>query len=72
MLLTAALQREREMIGLYQRMLSECDYPEVRDFVVKLLEERSRAILRIVQKLDEMQARAQILDGVISSFNHPL
>lgn len=72
MMLSAALREEQQMVGFYGRMLSECDYPEVHDFVEQLLEERSRSILRIVQKLDEMQARAAILDGIISSYNHPI
>ena len=68
-LLNDAMKRESEMVKFYDEILAECDYPDIHGFVRELSEERSKAILRIVQKVNEMQSRGQILDGVISSFD---
>lgn len=68
-LLNDAMKRESEMVKFYDQILAECDYPDIHGFVRELSEERSKAILRIVQKVNEMQSRGQILDGVISSFD---
>jgi rubrerythrin len=68
-MLNEALRQETATLRFYERLISQCDYPDVRSFVEGLAEERSRSILNIVQKLNEMHARSQILDGVISSFD---
>jgi hypothetical protein len=68
-LLNEAMKRESEMVKFYDQVLAECDYPDIHNFVRDLSEEKSKAILRIVQKVNEMQSRGQILDGVISSFD---
>lgn len=68
-MLNEALKQEREVLQYYERLLKECDYPDVRDFVREVVEEKSVSILRILQKLNELRARGQILNGVISSYN---
>lgn len=68
-LLNEAMRRESEMVRFYDDVLAQCDYPDIHAFVRDLSEERSKSILRIVQKVNEMQSRSQILDGVISSFD---
>jgi hypothetical protein len=59
------------MVRFYEQVMKDCDYPDVNSFVRDLLEERSRTVIRIMQKLNELRARGQILDGVISSYNNP-
>jgi hypothetical protein len=68
-MLSQALRDESEMVRYYERLRAECDYPDVHDMLQELVEARSRSVLLINQKLNELRARAEILDGVISSFN---
>lgn len=67
-MLTAALAEETMVVRFYQQVLSQCDEPDVHNFVRSLLEERSASVIRIMQKLNEIKARSQIIDGVQSSF----
>lgn len=68
-MLNEAMHEESMMIQFYEKLLNKCDYPDVRSFVQELIEEKSRTVLRINQKLNEIRARGQIIDGVISSFD---
>ncbi len=68
-MLSQALREESDMVGFYERLKAECDYPDVHDMLQELVEARSRSVLMINQKLNELRARADVLDGVISSFN---
>lgn len=68
-LLNEAMRRESEMVKFYQRVAEMCDYPEVEQFVEHLVQERSSNVLKIVQKLNELQARGQALDGVMASYD---
>ncbi len=68
-LLNEAMRRENEMVKFYQRVAALCDYPDVEQFVENLVQERSSNVLKIVQKLNELQARGQTLDGVMSSYD---
>lgn len=68
-LLQEGLNQEKTLLQFYERLRGECDYPQVNEFVQQLMEERSASILRIVQKLNELEALSQILDDVGSSFN---
>jgi Zn ribbon nucleic-acid-binding protein len=67
-MLTEAMRKEAEMIHFYEKLMIECDYPDVNAFVRELLEEKSRIVLRINQKLNEIRARGQVSEGIISSF----
>lgn len=68
-MLTEALREEREMVAFYERLRSECDYPDVHAMLQELMESRSKSVLTINQKLNELRARAEIIDGVMSSYN---
>ncbi|MEX0736247.1 MAG: hypothetical protein WEB62_05600 [Bacteroidota bacterium] len=68
-LLNEAMRRENEMVKFYQRVAALCDYPDVEQFVGEFVEERSGDVLKIVQKLNELQARGQALDGVMASYD---
>jgi rubrerythrin len=71
-LLTEAMRGETEMARTYEEMMHACDYPDVHAFIRELLEEKSQTVLRINQKLNELRARGQIIDGVISSYDPTL
>jgi Zn ribbon nucleic-acid-binding protein len=68
-MLTEAMRKEAEMILFYETIMTECDYQEVNSFVRKLLEEKSRIVLYINQKLNEIRACGQVSNGVISDCN---
>jgi hypothetical protein len=68
-MLTEAMRKEAEMIHFYESIMTECDYPEVNSFLRKLLEEKSRMVLYINQKLNEIRACGQVSNGVISDCN---
>lgn len=67
--LNEALRKEAAIVRYYENILDECNMPEVKSFVQELVEEKRNNILRIVQKLNEIHARSQAIEGVISSFN---
>jgi hypothetical protein len=71
-LLTETMREETEMARMYEEMMHACDYPDVHEFIRELLEEKSQTVLRINQKLNELRARGQIIDGVISSYDPKL
>ena len=67
-MLTAALAEETMTVRFYQSVLTQCDEPHVHGFVRSLVEERSASVIRIMQKLNEIKARSQTMDGVQSSY----
>jgi len=70
-MLTSILREETELIKSYEYILKECDYPDVSSFVRDLIESKSRSILKILQKLNELRARGEIGDGVMASYDRP-
>jgi rubrerythrin len=69
-MLNEALRKEASIVRFYEGMLDECNLPEVRSFITETVEDKRKAILRIIQKLNEIHARSQVIDGMISSFNN--
>ena len=69
-MLNEALRKEASIVRFYEGMLDECNLPEVRSFITETVEEKRKAILRIIAKLNEIHARSQVIDGMISSFNN--
>ncbi len=69
-MLNEALRKEAAIVRFYEGMLDDCNLPEVRSFITETVEEKRKGILRIIQKLNEIHARSQVIDGVISSFNN--
>jgi rubrerythrin len=67
-MLNQALHEETGLVRFYESILRQCDYPEVRKLFEELAEERSRTAIRILQKLNELHARAETQDDVMSSF----
>ena len=69
-MLNEALRKEAAIVRFYEGMLDDCNLPEVRSFITETVEEKRKSILRIIQKLNEIHARSQVIDGMISSFNN--
>jgi Zn ribbon nucleic-acid-binding protein len=68
-MLTEAMRKEAKMIQFYETIMTECDYPDVNSFVRELLEEKSRIVLHINQKLNAIRACGQVSNSVISECN---
>lgn len=68
-MLQEALKDEAAMVRFYTALKQKCDYPDVHDMIQQLIEERSKSVLVINQKLNELRARAGVLDGIMSSFD---
>lgn len=69
-MLNEALRKEAAIVRFYESMLEQCNIPEVTSFVQDSIEEKRQGILKIIQKLNEIHARSQVVDGMISSFNN--
>lgn len=69
-MLNEALRKEASTVRFYEGVLEECNTPDVQGFLNDLVEERRKGILKIIQKLNEIHARSQVVDGVYSSFNN--
>lgn len=67
--LNEALRKETASVRYYERVFDECNSPEIRTFLGEIIEERRQDILKIIQKLNEIHARSQAMDGVVSSFS---
>jgi len=68
-MLNEALRKEASIVRFYESISDECNYPQVRNFIQELIEEKRNGILQIIQKLNELHAHSQTTDGIISSFN---
>ena len=67
--LTRALQLETTIVRLAEETLQQCDDADIKAFFVRLAENGSETTLRILQKLNEIQARSQIVGGISRSFD---
>ncbi len=67
--LNEALRKETATVRFYETVFEECNAPEVRTFLGEIIETRREEILKIIQKLNEIHARSQSMDGIASSFN---
>ncbi len=67
-MLNEALRKETASVRFYESVYEECNLPEVRNFVGEIIEQRREEVLKIIQKLNEIHARSQSMDGLISSF----
>jgi hypothetical protein len=69
-MLNEALRKETSLVMFYKSTLEECNMPEVTSFINDLVDKKSKLILQIIQKLNEIHVRSQIMDGIASSFNN--
>ena len=68
-MLNEALRKEAALVRFYEGVLAECNFPEVHNFLIDLVEDKRKSILSIIQKLNELHASSQTLDGIISSYD---
>ena len=69
-MLNESLRKEAAIVRFYESILEDCNLPEIRSFVETTIEDRRKSILKIIQKLNEIHARSQVVDGITSSFNN--
>ena len=67
-MLCDALQDEKKKITYYETMLTECDDPAMQKFVNEVMELHKTLVGRITEKLNVIRANAEVLDGIITSF----
>lgn len=67
--LNEALRRETAMVRFYESVLDECNIPEVSNYMTGLVEDKRKVILSLIQKLNEIHVRSQVIDGINSSFS---
>ena len=70
-MLSEAVREETALVQFYDRAVKDCDYPEVHQLVRELAEERSKTVIRIMETLNRLRARASSQDGVLQSFEGP-
>jgi hypothetical protein len=69
-MLNEALRKETSIVMFYKETIDECNLPEVKSFLSDLVDEKSKIILQIIQKLNEIHMRSKVLDSIASSFNN--
>ena len=52
-LLTEALRRESELGKFYDQLLAQCDYPDVREFIAEIAEQRRESMSQIVSRINQ-------------------
>jgi len=67
--LNEALRRETAMVRFYESVLDECNMPDVSTYMTNLVEDKRKVILSLIQKLNEIHVRSQVIDGINSSFS---
>ncbi|MFA6596599.1 MAG: hypothetical protein WCS69_02680 [Ignavibacteriaceae bacterium] len=68
-MLNEALRRETASVRFYENVYDDCNAPEVKNFVGEIVDERRSNILKIIQKLNELRAGSQAMDGIANSFS---
>jgi len=68
-MLNEALRRETASVRFYETVYDDCNSPEVKNFLGDIVDERRLHILKIIQKLNELHARSQAMDGISNSYS---
>lgn len=50
--LNELLLRETSMLQSYEQLLTECDFPEIRRFVLEMIEVKRRSIRNLEQRIN--------------------
>jgi hypothetical protein len=69
-MLSDALRKEAAMVRFYESALAECNMPEISSFISELVEDKRKAILQMIHKLNQLHAQSQAMDGIESSFDN--
>jgi rubrerythrin len=67
-MLDEALQNEQKQIAFFESMLADCDDPVVKKFAKEVVDSHTLLANRIKEQLDTIKANAEVLDGVMTSF----
>jgi len=68
-MLKKGIDLESELTGFYEELSTVCDYPDVQSFLSDFVVRHRKMIGDMREKLNQMEARGQVLDGIISSFD---
>ncbi len=68
-MLVKAMDLEQELTRFYEELDAECDYPDVQTFLHDSIIHHRRMVGNIRAKLEQMEARGRVLDGIMSSFD---
>ena len=68
-MLNEALRRETASVRFYESVFDDCNAPEVKSVLAEIVDERRVQILKIIQKLNELRAKSQAMDGIANSFS---
>jgi len=68
-MLNEALRRETASVRFYETVYDDCNAPEVKSFLGEIVDERRSHILKIIQKMNELHAKSQAMDGIANSFS---
>ncbi len=66
--LNKALHFETSLVRLSEEMIQQCDDADIKEFMRDIARNSSEAVIRIMQKMNEVQARTHILNNIGSSF----
>ncbi len=66
--LTLAEHREEDALKEYQRFAEQCDYPDVRQMLERLIEEHRRALTLLRETRTALAARFAVMDQMNESF----
>jgi len=66
--LEAVERRESDLVAEYGKFVEMCDYPDVREILGELMQERRRALERLRAKKEILKAKFETLDGINESF----
>jgi rubrerythrin len=66
--LDQAERREREAIQEYRQYVDLCDYPDVREIMKALIEERERGLKLLQEKREVLTVKFNMIDRINESF----
>ncbi len=66
--LTVAEHREEEALKEYQRFAEQCDYPDVKHMLERLIDEHQRALTLLHETRAALAARFATMDQMNESF----
>jgi rubrerythrin len=68
-MLKSAIAHERDLSMFYEELRAVCDFPDVHAFLMEFSDQHRRMIEQLEEKLRQLEAHGQALDGVIASFD---
>jgi rubrerythrin len=66
--LAVAERRELEALGHYRKYAADCDYPDVRSLLERLVADRERSLATLRATREALNGRFSIIDTINDSF----